>query len=585
MMQEALKNEYDVVICGAGIAGLTLARQITKEIPQASLLVIEGTGDKDRTNAIQVGESTVEISANYLANVVGLKDYLESTHYHKWGFRFFFGDSAQPFEQRPELGTSHASPLNSYQLDRALLEKDVKQLNSEMGIQMLSEHKVENIDLGDDDTPHIITVLQKDSGQRRTIHCRWIIDAMGRRRFIQRKLGIAQPHNPLHSASWFRLKGRIDVCDLVPRSESEWHERVPDNNRYYSTNHLMGDGRWVWLIPLASGNTSIGIVAREDFFPFAQYNTYERALQWLEIHEPLLWNRIKTHEPLDFQCLRHYSYTAKKVFSAQRWACTGDAAVFSDPFFSPGIDQAGFANTLITEMIKRDQVQALDPLLVENFNETFLTFHEGVSWFTQPAYAFYGNALVEGTKLAWDIMRGFSLNASARFNNIYLDDQKTNALRPILSRFFVLYLRMEKLFKEWAALSSGKHVYKFVDYFAIPGMLETYHRHFQANKTTEELVADHQKALESVEEFAQIIFLFALADTMPEMLSQLPTPLWFNVKGIGLDPKRWKMDKLFAPTTPPRPLRVDLFAPMFGMPELPALLQQRSVARDGASIL
>ena len=98
-----LEEKYDVVICGAGIAGLTLARQITREIPDASLLVVEGLGDKSKTSAIQVGESTVEISANYLANVVGLRNYLEATHYHKWGFRFFFGNGSTPF-----------SPLHSH---------------------------------------------------------------------------------------------------------------------------------------------------------------------------------------------------------------------------------------------------------------------------------------------------------------------------------------------------------------------------------------------------------------------------------------------------------------------------------------
>lgn len=558
-------NVVDIVICGAGIAGLTLARQITKEVPEVSLLLIEGVGDKSQTKAIQVGESTIEISAHYLAHVVGLEDYLERSHYHKWGLRFFFGHGTTPIHERPELGTSHASPLTSYQLDRALLEKDVKKLNTEMGIQMLEACRVEDIALAEPDGLHSVTVYEPSTGNRQTIRCRWVIDAMGRRRFLQRKLGIAQPHNPLHSAAWFRLQGRIDVCDLVPRSEVAWHGRVPENNRYYSTNHLMQNGRWVWLIPLASGNTSIGIVAREDFFPFAEYNNYERSMQWLQKYEPLLWERIHTLPPVDFQCLRHYSYSAKKVFAIERWACTGDAGVFSDPFISPGIDQAGFGNTLITEMIRLDQAHLLDKQTVTRFNETYLSFHNTTAWITQPAYAFYGDALVMGVKIAWDFMRGFSLNASQRFNRIYFDTQTVTLLQPIYSRLFALTLRLEKLFKEWTKRTKQQYRYTFVDYFALPGMLDLYHRNMKGSKTRDELLADHQKTLEYLEEVAQIIFMMALADTMPERLVQLPSPLWLNAWGIGLDPQRWETDKLFAPASRPRSLSVAQFASCFGM--------------------
>lgn len=568
-----LNSQYDIVICGGGLAGLTLARQITKEIPEMSLLLIEGVGDKSQTGAIQVGESTVELSANYLANALDLRDYLDSAHFHKWGLRFFFGSGRTPLQDRPEFGTSHASPIHSYQLDRAVLETDLKRFNADMGIQMVGDSKVEDISLTNDCGLHEVTIFQKSTNERCAVKCRWVIDAMGRRRFIQKKLGIAEPQNTHYSASWFRLKGRIDVCDLVPRCEKAWHDRVPDNSRYYSTNHLMDNGRWVWLIPLASGHTSIGIVTNEDFFPFAEYNTYERAQQWLHKHEPILRDMIGSSQPVDFQCLRHYNYPAKQVFSIQHWACSGDAAIFADPFFSPGIDQIGFANTIITEMIKRERANQLDQQTVDNFNEAFLSFHTGVVWLTQPAYAFYGDALVMGTKLLWDFARGFSINAAQRFNHIYLDERKTGALQPILSRLFVLTLRMEKLFRTWAARrASGlkkSYSYKFIDYFAVPGVLELYLRNFKGNKLVEELVADHQKTQDYLEELAQVIFLIALADTLPEALAQLPSPLWLNAWGIGLDPKRWKADKLFAPTSKPRHLRLAQFSSIFSVPDLP----------------
>ena len=61
---------------------------------------------------------------------------------------------------------------------------------------------------------------------------------------------------------------------------------MPTGERWLSTNHLMGKGYWVWLIPLGSGSTSIGIVADNDLHPFSRINRYERAIDWLREFEP-----------------------------------------------------------------------------------------------------------------------------------------------------------------------------------------------------------------------------------------------------------------------------------------------------------
>jgi hypothetical protein len=219
-------------------------------------------------------------------------------------------------------------------------------------------------------------------------------------------------------------------------------------------------------------------------------------------------------------------------------------------------------------MIKVDRAHLLDEHTVTRFNQTYLTFHSGTVWTTQPAYAFHGDAMVMGVKIIWDFMRGFSLNAAQRFNDIPLDKHKSAALHPILARLFALTLQLEKLFRQWADLTKKRYRYGFVDYFAIPGMLDLYHRNLRSNKTQEELLADHQKTLEYLEEVAQIIFIIALADTMPERLAQLPSPVWLNAWGVGLDPLRWKADKLFAPTTRPRALNIAQFAALFGIKEV-----------------
>ena len=45
---------------------------------------------------------------------------------------------------------------------------------------------------------------------------------------------------------------------------------------------MVGAGYWVWLIPLASGSHSVGIVADADIHPLETMNTFAKAMDWLE---------------------------------------------------------------------------------------------------------------------------------------------------------------------------------------------------------------------------------------------------------------------------------------------------------------
>ena len=53
---------------------------------------------------------------------------------------------------------------------------------------------------------------------------------------------------------------KVDINDLVPESEEAWHRRPCRDESWRSTNHFMDEGYWVWVIPLSTGNTSIGAV-------------------------------------------------------------------------------------------------------------------------------------------------------------------------------------------------------------------------------------------------------------------------------------------------------------------------------------
>src|SRR5213076_1808833 len=120
---QAPSDQYDVAILGGGIAGLTLALQLKKLRPAIRILVAEKQKHPVPEAAHKVGESTVEIAAHYLRDVLGLGEHLKTQQIRKFGLRMFFSaEGNQDITHRVELGSTVFPPLSTYQLDRGRLE-------------------------------------------------------------------------------------------------------------------------------------------------------------------------------------------------------------------------------------------------------------------------------------------------------------------------------------------------------------------------------------------------------------------------------------------------------------------------------
>ena len=263
-MRHSLEGQqYDVAIVGGGLAGGSLARQLSLEAPALRVVVIETRKHPVREAAFKVGESSVEIGAHYFQRRLGLEPHLREGQLEKLGLRYFFteGDNTD-IARRIELGPATFPPVPSFQLDRGRFENMLLHVVAQSGITVLDGCRVETITLAADGH----TVLATTPAGGTTIRARWVVDASGRRGLLKRQLGLDRTSTHAANACWFRVRSRLRVDDWS--DEPAWRSRVPSGERWLSTNHLMGIGYWVWLIPLGSGSTSVGIVADSDIHPF-----------------------------------------------------------------------------------------------------------------------------------------------------------------------------------------------------------------------------------------------------------------------------------------------------------------------------
>ncbi|MCE7984894.1 MAG: halogenase [Caldilinea sp. CFX5] len=440
---------YDLIILGGGLAGGTLARQVKLARPETKILVIEKNKHPVPEGAHKVGESTVELGSYYLRRVVNMEEHLETQHLRKAGLRFFFtaGDN-RDITRRVELGSKNILPTATYQIDRGRLENALYEENCKSGVDVWDGASVKQVELTD--LEH--RVLIKHQGEERVVAGRWVVDASGRAGLLKRQLGLQKPCSHDVSSVWFRIDDEINAADWS--NDPFWQARAPRFARRLSTTHLMGRGYWVWLIPLESGATSVGIVAESKLYPHADMNRFDRALAWLEKYEPQCAAAVRARQDKlqDFLALRHYSHDCQRVFSPQRWALTGEAGVFVDPFYSPGTDFISISNTMITALFLKDLRGEAITQDAELYNRIYLdTFHSYVGTF-EHQYPLMGNAQVMIAKVAWDFSIYWGINSLIFFHNKTHDLAFWQAMRPALSRFDKLNMGMQQFFRDWDAL-------------------------------------------------------------------------------------------------------------------------------------
>lgn len=543
-----LRNEHDLTILGGGLAGLTLARQVSLARPGTRILIVEASEHPPPDAAHKVGESCVEIGGGWLHDTLQLADHLNTSQLPKLGLRFFLpGTGKTDLAQRVEMGPIRKRIpvpfsgllLPSYQLDRGRLETFLAQ-DMPPDVQFVDRCKATGVDLATEtDAPHQVH-LDHD-GVAVTVQTRWVIDGTGRRALLRKQLGLGRPSRHKASAVWFRFPGRIKPDTWS--SDPEWCGRMAEPIRWQSTTHLMDWGYWAWLIPLPSDHMSVGIVIDDKCHDLSDISTFEKAMAWLAIHEPQAAEKIAEamggEPPLDFHTRKQYPSEVSQTFSADRWGLTGDAGCFVDPFYSPGTDFIGITNSFHSDLICRDlDGEDIRDRAVRSEHYYGIVYEQFLRVY-HDAYPLMGNPQVMAAKMAFDSAFYWGWATLLFRNGGLTDPDFMDTIKPEVQRMIDVQAAMQQTLRQWAERECPPVQAGMVDQFELNTLWRLYVSLIRS-VSADTLRYRVRKNLDVIEAMSEVIFRRAARD-----FPQVRDAERLNARAFSLEPDRWEADGLF----------------------------------------
>lgn len=348
--------EYDVVIMGAGFAGLCQARHLMLNIPNIRITLIDPRPEQrlsDKKNH-KLGESLVEIGSLFLYKELDLYEYIIENHPPKAGLHHHWAKDSGKTENIDDyfnIWVNRQGAIPTFHLHRARFEEDLLQMNKKQGA-VFYQGKVIDVDLTPGDALKTVKVKKSD-GEYLELKTKHVIDAAGRKFIIGRKTDnvLFGPENldgVNNGSAWISVKN-VDR-DII----SKFDPTEVVASRYYATNHWFGEGHWIWMIPndTKTMELSLGIVHHHDVISSKQINTLDKFLAFLEVNHNILYKLVKSGADVEFNYLPRLAHISKTMFSKDNWYVLGDSAAIFDAFYGLGTTMIAQAAESITEIIK-----------------------------------------------------------------------------------------------------------------------------------------------------------------------------------------------------------------------------------------
>lgn len=378
----------DILVMGGGATGHLAAANLRMRFPKLKVAVVEGP----HKNRPIVGESLVEVSVDFMFEL-GLGAYLVEKHYPKYGLTYYFkpniDDPADRTYVVDEIPT--APQILSFQINRFTFDREVRDRNAVNGVELIDGNVI-GVDIKGGEGLHTVTV-QDPAGGKQTLNARWLVDATGRNRVLQKQLQLQETVKEQKNVYWFRLKNfNPEILSHIHALKKPNRSYVP----YYATHHFFGKGNWIWCIPMRSPENepliSIGITYRKDVYPHGEVRTLEQFLDCVGREHPVLVELVQSGTIVDTNFYSSYMWECRQRYSPDRWYIIGDAGDTVDPLYSVGLALSSLQIRQIAAIIQRELNGCDTAEFTKDLDTVIAAFQRSVTRDTTRLYECMGDA-------------------------------------------------------------------------------------------------------------------------------------------------------------------------------------------------
>ena len=320
-------EKTDVLVIGAGPAGTVAGAIVNKAGYKVSVV------EKVQFPRFVIGESLLPRCMEALEEAALLENIKQVGFQRKTGAKFVRDGVVCDYSFSDQFtdGWDHA-----YQVTRADFDKALADGLEAKGVPIAYETTVTAIQFNEDGSS--VTTVTDAQGNERQIEAKFIIDGSGYGRVIPRLFGLDKPSNLPPRKAVF-----VHINDVNRQMDDE-----PDR----ITVIVHKPDVWVWVIPFATGITSVGFVGEPGFFE-KYFGTPEEIMRALIADEPYIADRMKGVEFLwEPRILQSWSATTEK-FYGNGFVLTGNVTEFLDPVFSSGVTLATVSSQIAGKLVVR----------------------------------------------------------------------------------------------------------------------------------------------------------------------------------------------------------------------------------------